>query len=83
VVTVRSSGTDLILDWLSGSGVDEFYIYRAATPTGSFAVIDSTAAQTYTDVGIVATQPKMFYQVTFSAGALSSFRLPEATPARE
>ncbi|MFH1010591.1 MAG: hypothetical protein V1784_05090 [bacterium] len=83
VVTVRPSGNDLILDWLSGSGVDEFYIYRAAIPTGPFAVIDSTAAQTYTDVGITATQAKMFYRVTFSAGALSSFRLPEATPARE
>jgi len=83
VVTIRKLGNDVILDWLSGPGVDQFYIYRAAVPTGPFAVIDSTAAQTYTDVGIIATQAKLFYRVTFSAGAFSSFRLPEATPAKE
>ncbi len=83
VVTIRSSGTDVILDWLSGPGVDQFYIYRATIPTGSFAVIGSTAAQTYTDVGIIATETKLFYQVTFSAEGLSSFRLPEAASARE
>jgi hypothetical protein len=83
VVTIRPSGNDVILDWLSGSGVSQFYIYRATTPTGSFAVIDSTAEQTYTDVGVAGTEPKMFYQVTFSVEALSSYRLPETPPVRE
>ncbi|MBM3324248.1 MAG: hypothetical protein FJY66_01120 [Calditrichaeota bacterium] len=83
VVTIRSSGTDVILDWLSGPGVDQFYIYRATIPQGPFAVIDSTASQTYTDVGITTIQTKMFYQVTFSTEGLSSFRLPEGAPVRE
>jgi hypothetical protein len=83
VVTVQASGDDIILDWLVGSGVDQFYIYRAGIPEGPFAVIDSTTEQTYTDVDITTTEAKQFYRVTFSTEELSTFRLPEPPSARE
>jgi hypothetical protein len=76
ILTIRTSGNDVILDWLSGSGADAFHIYRSSTPAGSFAEIDSTTAQTYTDFGIITSNPKSFYQVTFSPRTLSNFRLP-------
>lgn len=78
VLVVRANGSDIVLDWLSGSGVDEFYIYRANTADGSYALIDSTVAQTYTDVGILNSQLRQFYHVTFRAGSISEFRLPAA-----
>lgn len=78
ILVVRSVGNDIILDWQSGPGVDQFYIYRSAIPTGSFTRIDSTAATTYTDAGIAGSQLKQFYHVTFNTNSLSTYRLPAA-----
>ena len=83
VLTVRTSGNDVILDWLSGSGVEAFHIYRASTPTGSFTEIDSTTAQSYTDYGIISTNDRSFYQVTFSPRTMSNFRLPNRNSANK
>jgi len=79
ILTVHTSGNNVILDWMSGSGADQFHIYRSSTPSGSFAQIDSTTAQTYTDYGIISTNDRSFYQVTFSPRTLSNFRLPESS----
>jgi hypothetical protein len=83
VLVIRSSGTNVILDWQSGSGADEFKIYRSALPTSGFALIDSTTANTYTDVGITAIQLKRFYQVTFETSSFSPFSMPEHRPLRD
>lgn len=83
ILVVRSVGDDVILDWDSGPGVTQFKIYGGTTHGGAYAVIDSTAEQTYTDTGAVPGASRRFYYVTFEAGAFSTFRMPEVTPARE
>ena len=76
ILSIGVSGNNIILDWLSGNGAEAFHIYRATTPGGSYIEIDSTTAQTYMDVGIISTDPKGFYWVTFSPRTLSNFCLP-------
>jgi len=63
--------------------VTQFKIYRGAILGGAYALIDSTAAQTYTDIGASAGALQRFYYVTFEAGAFSTFRIPAATPVKE
>jgi len=77
ILSISVSGNNIILDWLSGSGAEAFHIYRSGTLGGQFVEIDSTTAQTYMDVGIITTDPKAFYRVTFSPRTLSGYRLPQ------
>jgi len=83
ILTIHTLGNNVILDWLSGTGADAFHIYRSSTTTGPFAQIDSTTAQSYTDYGIITTDSKSFYQVTFSPNTLSTFRLPNGNSANK
>ena len=83
ILVVHPSGTNLVLDWQSGSGVSQFKIYRAPTSTGTYALIDSTTSNTYTDAGILSAQLKEFYQVRFETNSFSTFRLPDMEAAKE
>jgi hypothetical protein len=76
VLVIRSTGSNIILDWQSGSGVSQFNIFRADSADGPYTLIDSTAAQSYTDLDILNAQSRQYYRVTFKANELSSFRLP-------
>ncbi len=83
ILVIHRSGSNVVLDWQSGPGVNQFKIYRAPTVNGTYALIDSTAGATYTDAGIVDAQTKQFYRVTFETTGLSPFRMPDMVPARE
>ena len=83
ILVIHLSGSNMVLDWQSGSGVNQFKIYRASTANGSYALLDSTAAQTYTDVNAVNLFNQKFYQVTFETNAFSSFRLPDRVRSTE
>jgi hypothetical protein len=79
VLVIQSAGSDMVLNWRSGTdGVSQFKIYRSPTVNGSYALIDSTAGQSYTDPGILNTFDRQFYRVTYQTTAVSSFRLPDA-----
>ena len=64
-------------------GANQFKIYRAAAVGGAYALIDSTAAQTYTDLGVIPTALTRYYYVTFETSTLSTFRLPSEPRPRE
>jgi hypothetical protein len=77
ILVIQNSGSDIVLNWQSGTdGVSQFKIYRAATVNGSYALIDSTAGQSYTDPGILNSADRRFYRVSYQTTAVSSFRLP-------
>lgn len=71
LLTAILSGTDIILNWEFPDNIDQYYIYRSPNTAGPFAVIDSTAARTYTDPGITTTLEKGFYYVTFRDDSIS------------
>ena len=77
LVIHRAAPNNIVLDWQYGAPVDQFKIYRAATSNGTFALIDSTTANTYTDVGITGAFDKRFYRVTFETSSFSTFRMPD------
>jgi hypothetical protein len=77
VLVISSSGSDIVLNWQSGGGASQYKIYRAPSVNGTFALVDSTAAQTYTDAGAANAATRQFYQVTFQTTVLSAFRLPQ------
>ena len=84
VLVIRpAAGNSVTLDWQSGPGVDQFKIYRSTTPNGTFALLDSTTANTYTDAGIAGSQARNFYYVTFQTNSFSTFRMPDMLPVRE
>ncbi len=83
LVVHYSAPNNIVLDWQYGAEVDQFKIYRAPTVNGTFALIDSTTANTYTDAGITGAQLRGFYHVTFETSAFSTFRMPDMLPARE
>ena len=84
ILVIRpSAGNSVTLDWQYDAAVDQFKIYRAPTVNGTYALIDSTTTNTYTDAGITGAQVKNFYHVTFETNAFSTFRMPEAVPARD
>ncbi|MBI5060524.1 hypothetical protein HZB60_12180 [candidate division KSB1 bacterium] len=83
VLTIRPVAGNIVLDWRVDPGATQYKIYRAPTFGGSYALIDSTTAQTYTDATIVPSPAQRYYHVTFEAGAFSTYRLPAATPVLE
>jgi len=83
LVIRHAAGNSVVLDWQSGSGVTQFKIYRAATSNGTYALIDSTTGYTYTDAGIIATQAREFYRVTFETNSFSAFHLPDLEATKE
>jgi hypothetical protein len=78
LVVVHTSAGTIKLDWQSGPGVVQFYIFRNATPTGIFSLLDSTSAQSYTVGGISGAPLKQFYYVTFRSDTISSYRMSTA-----
>ena len=83
ILVIRRAGSNVVLNWQSGPGVNQFKIYRAPIVNGTYALLDSTAGVTYTDAGIIDTQTKQFYRVTFETTGLSPFRMPDLPPLRE
>jgi hypothetical protein len=83
ILVVQAVGDDIVLNWDSGPGVNIFRVYRAPSFGGTYALFDSTAAQTYTDVGAVPGANQRFYRVTFETSTVSSYRLPNLPPIRE
>jgi hypothetical protein len=83
ILVIRRTGSNIVLNWQSGPGVNQFKIYRAPTVNGTYALVDSTTGVTYTDLGIVDAQTKQFYRVTFETTGLSPFRMPSVPPLRE
>ncbi|MCB9357409.1 MAG: hypothetical protein H6505_02460 [Calditrichaeota bacterium] len=79
ILVVSSAGNDVILNWTFPDGIDQYYIYRSANTAGPFTLIDSTAARTYTDPGIIPIQDKGFYHVTFRDDSIH-IRQPGGTP---
>ncbi|MBL0063219.1 MAG: hypothetical protein IPP40_17485 [bacterium] len=79
ILTIFPSGNDAVLNWTFPDGIDKYYVYRAAATAGPFNVIDSTTARTYTDTGIVTTQDKSFYYVTFRDDSVH-IQQPGGTP---
>jgi hypothetical protein len=77
VLVVHSVGSDLVLDWQSGPGVDHFDVFRGIRSDSTLTQIGTTANNTYTDSGVLTDQDKNFYQVIFDASALSTFRMPK------
>jgi hypothetical protein len=65
VLVVSSSGNDVILNWQFPDGIDQYYVHRSTSVAGPFTTIDSTTARTYTDTGILNSQDRNFYYVTF------------------
>jgi len=78
LLTIRFAGNDVTLDWLTGLSTTQNYIYRGSTSSGSYTLIDSTSAHTYTDPGILNTNSRGYYYVRdrTSSGAFSAFRWP-------
>lgn len=79
LLTVLPSGNNIILNWEFPDGIDKYYVYRSPNTAGPFAVIDSTTARTYTDLGITTTLDKGFYYVTFRDDSIS-LQQPGGTP---
>ncbi|MBK6909624.1 MAG: hypothetical protein IPH10_01605 [bacterium] len=65
-----------LLNWQSDSS-SMYYIHRAASTNGPYAVIDSTTLRTYTDTENPTAPVSRFYQITQRIdGQFSAFRLP-------
>jgi hypothetical protein len=78
LLVIQNSGNDIVLNWQSGTeGLSQFKIYRATAANGTYALIDSTTAQTYTDPGVINAFDREFYRVTYQTTAVSNFRLPK------
>ncbi|MCB9357342.1 MAG: hypothetical protein H6505_02125 [Calditrichaeota bacterium] len=77
LLTITSSGNDIVLHWIPGeNGNALMHVERALTTGGPFTEIGSTSNVTYTDFGILTTQDKAFYQVRQDLSVLANFRLP-------
>jgi hypothetical protein len=79
ILVVSSTGSDIVLNWQFPDGIDKYYVYRSTNFAGPYSVIDSTVARTYTDPGILNTQDKNFYHVTFRDDSIA-LRRPNGTP---
>lgn len=79
ILVVAADGNDIVLNWEFPDNIDQYYVYRATSLAGPYTVLDSTTARTYTDPGIVTTQDKNFYYVTFRDDSISLIR-PVGTP---
>lgn len=81
LLTIASSGTDIILRWQPGDNGGALMHIELATSTGGpYTEIASTSDPTYTDAGILTTTDKAFYQIKQDMSVLSAFRLPTAPP---
>ncbi|MBL0063217.1 MAG: hypothetical protein IPP40_17475 [bacterium] len=81
ILVISPSGNDVILNWQFPDGIDQYYVERAPQATGPYAVIDSTTNRTYTHVGIISTQDRGFYQVSFRDDSVT-LQQPTGVPAR-
>jgi hypothetical protein len=77
ILVINRSGSDIVLNWQSGPGVDHFDVFRGVRSDSTLTQINATPNTTYTDNGILTTTDKSFYQVTFTATELSTFRIPQ------
>jgi len=84
LLTIVSSGTDIILHWQPGdNGGATMHIERAPLTEGPFAEIGSTTNTTYTDIGIITSMDKAFYRVRQDLTTLANFRLPARSIVRQ
>jgi serine protease AprX len=76
---ILPSGQDVILSWQPISGAQGYNLYRSDVSTDSSfgTFVGSTAGTTLTDIGVVGTSPKLFYQVrAYRGGAASHSACP-------
>ncbi len=84
VVTVRISGNDAILNWITGSDATLFHVFHDTLSTGSFTELGTTPDTTYTHSNILDTENEGFYYITQeSNGTVSTFRRPDLRPENE
>ncbi|MBK6911662.1 MAG: hypothetical protein IPH10_12165 [bacterium] len=77
LLTIASSGTDIVLRWQPGdSGGAVMHIERAPSTDGPYTEIATTTDVTFTDTNILTTLDKAFYQVRQDLSALARYRLP-------
>jgi len=60
--TLSIAGNDLQLSWDAVPGADNYYVYFADTPTGTFNLLGSSVSPAYQHLG-AALEPRGFYQV--------------------
>lgn len=78
ILTIRISGGDAILDWITAGDPTTFHVFRSSNSDGGFAEIGTTSDTTYVDNGIIDVSEAEFYQVTreLNTRGESTFRLP-------
>ena len=76
VLVIRTSGNDVILNWIADAVDIPFHVYRASGLGGPFTEIAQTNDLFYTDAGVISGALKQFYYVTWTNNGFSSFRLP-------
>ena len=76
VLVIRTSGNDVVLNWIAEPTDIPFHVYRAAVPSGPFTDIAQTNNLFYTDAGAVSGALKRFYYITWTNNGPSAFRLP-------
>ncbi len=81
LLTIASSGNDIILHWQPGdNGGTLMHVERATTTGGPYTEIGTSNTASYVDAGIVTATDKAFYQVKQDLITLANFRLPVASP---
>ncbi|MBK6765554.1 MAG: hypothetical protein IPG71_04265 [bacterium] len=82
MLVISTSGNDVILHWSELPGITDFEVWRSSQIDGGFNLIGSVSANAYTDPGIIASQPQLYYHVKWvpNARAQSAFRLPDTGP---
>jgi len=76
MLTIRSSGNDVILDWTPSPNNPTTYVYRSFAYGGAFTRIATVQGNTYSDPGILGTNLRGYYFLTQDRGVISSFRMP-------
>lgn len=81
LLTITSSGNDVILRWQPGdNGGTMMHVERATTTGGPYTEIGSSNTASYTDAGIISATDKAFYQIKQDLANLANFRLPAVSP---
>ncbi|MCB1060265.1 MAG: hypothetical protein KDB65_08535 [Calditrichaeota bacterium] len=80
ILVIQPSGTDIVLSWFADPLHVPFHVYRSPTPDGTFTEIGTSDSLGYLDAGVLGTSDEQnIYHVRTTSGALSTFRLPEAS----
>jgi hypothetical protein len=84
MLTIRSTGNDIVLDWTPSPSHPTTYVYRSMTYGGAYTRIGSAQGSTFTDTGVLTNNQRAYYYLTQDRGVISNFRMPAmGTPNRE